>query len=39
MIGALEDSEAFTSGNAFSDKRPWRVGRRIWRHPEGTWEG
>ena len=27
------------SGGEFSDKRPWRVGRRIWRRPEGIWEG
>ena len=39
MIESLEDSEAFTSGKAFSDKRPWRVGRRIWRRPDGIWQG
>jgi 3'-5' exoribonuclease len=39
MIESLEDSEAFASGREFSDKRPWRVGRRIWRRPEGIWEG
>ena len=38
MIESLEDSEAFTLGKAFSDRRPWRVGRRIWRRPDGTWE-
>ena len=33
------DAEAFASGKEFSDKRPWRVGRRVWRRPDGTWEG
>jgi 3'-5' exoribonuclease len=37
MMESLEDGEAFTSGGEFSDKRPWRVGRRIWRRPDGTW--
>jgi 3'-5' exoribonuclease len=37
MMESLEDSEAFASGREFSDKRPWRVGRRIWRRPDGTW--
>src|SRR5215203_439247 len=39
MIESLEDSEAFAPGREFSDKRPWRVGRRIWRRPDGIWEG
>jgi len=39
MIESLEDAEAFTSGREFSDKRPWRVGRRIWRRPDGIWQG
>jgi 3'-5' exoribonuclease len=38
MIESLEDSEAFASGDQFSDRRPWRVGRRIWRRPDGIWE-
>jgi 3'-5' exoribonuclease len=38
MIESLDDSESFASGKEFSDKRPWRVGRRIWRRPDGTWE-
>ena len=38
MIESLEDSEAFPSGGEFSDKRPWRVGRKIWRRPDGIWE-
>jgi 3'-5' exoribonuclease len=37
MMESLEDQEAFASGKEFSDKRPWRVGRRIWRRPDGTW--
>lgn len=37
MIESLEDSEAFATGKEFSDKRPWRVGRRIWRRPDGVW--
>jgi 3'-5' exoribonuclease len=37
MMESLEDAEAFASGREFSDKRPWRVGRRIWRRPDGTW--
>ena len=39
MIESLEDSEAFATGREVSDKRPWRVGRRMWRRPGGTWEG
>jgi 3'-5' exoribonuclease len=38
MIESLDDSDGFASGKAFSDKRPWRVGRRIWRRPDGIWE-
>jgi 3'-5' exoribonuclease len=38
MMESLDDSESFASGREFSDKRPWRVGRRIWRRPDGTWE-
>jgi 3'-5' exoribonuclease len=38
MIESLEDSEAFASGDQFSDRRPWPVGRRIWRRPDGIWE-
>jgi 3'-5' exoribonuclease len=39
MIESLEDSESFTAGKEFSDRRPWRVGRRIWRRPDGIWQG
>jgi 3'-5' exoribonuclease len=37
MMESLDDAESFTSGKEFSDKRAWRVGRRIWRRPDGTW--
>ena len=37
MIESLEDSDAFTEGREISDQRLWRVGRRIWRRPDGTW--
>jgi 3'-5' exoribonuclease len=39
MIESLEDSEAFAAGRELSDKRPWRVGRRVWRRPAAIWEG
>lgn len=38
MMESLDDEEAFASGKEFSDKRPWRVGRRIWRRPDGSWD-
>ena len=38
MQESLEDSEAFASGGEFSDKKPWRVGRKIWRRPADIWE-
>jgi 3'-5' exoribonuclease len=38
MMESLGDAESFASGKEFSDKKPWRVGRRIWRRPDGTWE-
>ncbi len=37
MMESIDDAEHFTGGKQFSDKRPWRVGRRIWRRPDGTW--
>ena len=37
MMESLDDSEAFASGGELSDKRVWRIGRRIWRRPHG-WE-
>jgi hypothetical protein len=38
-IESLDDSESVVSGKELSDKRPWLVGRRIWRRPDGTWSG
>jgi hypothetical protein len=38
MQESLEDSEVFASGGEFSDTKPWRVGRKIWRRPAGMWE-
>ena len=37
MMESLEDDGEFGAGSAFSDRRPWRVGRRIWRRPDGSW--
>jgi hypothetical protein len=37
MTESLEDEDSFTGGGEFSDRRPWRVGRRIWRRQE-AWE-
>ena len=33
MMEALDDPEAFAAGGELSDKRIWRVGRRVWRRP------
>ena len=33
MMEALDDPEQFMEGGEFSDKRVWRVGRRVWRKP------
>ncbi len=38
MLESLEEPEHFGSGKEVSDKKPWRVGRRIWRRPDGSWE-
>ena len=35
MMEALEDPDAFVSGGEISDKKIWRVGRRVWRRPHG----
>jgi 3'-5' exoribonuclease len=35
MIDALDDAEAFAAGGEFSDRKLWRVGRRVWRRPHG----
>ncbi len=37
MSESLEDADAFSDGGEISDKKPWRVGRRIWRRPH-TWD-
>lgn len=37
MIESLEDRDCFSEGDEISSRRPWRVGRRIWRRPHG-WE-
>ena len=37
MSESLDDGEAFSEGAEISSKKPWRVGRRIWRRPH-TWD-
>lgn len=37
MMESLEDADAFMGGGEFSDRRVWRLGRRIWRRPH-TWD-
>ena len=37
MMDAIDDDDAFPSGREISDKRVWRVNRRVWRRPHG-WE-
>ena len=37
MLESLEDDDSFAAAGEFSDRRPWRVGRRIWRRPH-QWE-
>jgi 3'-5' exoribonuclease len=37
MSESLEDPDAFQDGSEISDRKPWRVGRRIWRRPH-QWE-
>ena len=37
MMESLDEAEHFSSGKEVSDKRPWRVGRKIWRRPGETW--
>lgn len=37
MSESLEDPDIFSGGGEISDKKPWRVGRKIWRRPHG-WE-
>jgi 3'-5' exoribonuclease len=33
MSESLDDVELFTSGGEISDKKPWRLGKKIWRRP------
>lgn len=35
MSESLADDSSFTGNGELSDKRPWRVGRNIWRRPHG----
>jgi 3'-5' exoribonuclease len=37
MMESIEDPEAFADGGEVSDKRVWRVGRRVWRKRH-SWE-
>jgi 3'-5' exoribonuclease len=37
MVESIGDDAEFSGGGEFSDRRPWRVGRRVWRRPHG-WE-
>jgi 3'-5' exoribonuclease len=37
MLESLEDRDSFGDGEEISSKKPWRVGRRIWKRPH-TWE-
>lgn len=37
MSESLDDPDGFQGGGELSDKRLWRVGRRIWRRPH-TWD-
>ena len=33
MLESIADDGEFGSGGEFSDRRPWRVGHRVWRRP------
>ncbi|OYV73887.1 MAG: hypothetical protein B7Z72_01490 [Gemmatimonadetes bacterium 21-71-4] len=33
MLESLADDSEFPAGGEFSDRRPWRVGHRVWRRP------
>lgn len=37
MLEELDDASLFTSGGEFSDKRSWRLGRKLWRRGH-SWE-
>lgn len=33
MMDSLDDADAFASGSELSDRKAWRIGRRVWRRP------
>lgn len=35
MSESLEDGDSFSDGGEFSSRKPWRVGRKIWKRPHG----
>lgn len=35
MLESIADESEFGAGGQFSDRRPWRVGHRVWRRPYG----
>lgn len=37
MLEAFDDPDAFSSGSELSDRRSWRLGRRLWKRPH-DWE-
>ena len=37
VLECLEEPEHFMGGEEFSDKKVWRVGRRIWKRPH-AWD-
>ncbi len=37
MMESLEETEHFAEGKEVSEKKPWRVGRKIWRRPGELW--
>ena len=37
MSESLDDSDSFADGGDFSSRKPWRVGRKIWKRPH-TWD-
>lgn len=34
VLETLAEDEHFASGESFTSKRPWRVGKRLWRRPD-----
>jgi hypothetical protein len=37
VMESLDDPDAFSEGAELSDRRIWRVGKRLWRRPH-SWE-